>query len=291
MKNLKVIKGVGKRLVRYMAFAIVVSLSLTGCKEDLYTQLTERQANEMLSVLIQSGITSKKVSSGKGMFKLVVEETDLAASVSILDSSGLPGDSFSTMADLYKKEGLISSPMEERIRYMFALSQSIAETLTNIDGVLVARVHVALPESDKYSSNVRPTSASVFIKHRDDFMHDRAIPEIKRIVESSIEGLQYDRIAIFMSVAANNSPSNESTETLVEFGPLNISKDSIGAAKTLFVILIAALFLGFSTIGLIVYKTGFHRSLNKRFNMNENTASIGSWLTSFFYKSFGRSKA
>lgn len=197
---------------------ICLLLILSGCKVEVYSDLTERQANKMLSVLIKSGVRTTKKSLGKGKYHIRVDSKELARAVEILDTAGLPGDDFVSMAELYKKEGMISSPMEERIRYMYALSQSIAETLTNIDGVLVARVHVALPESDKYSGDARPTSASIFIKHLEGFSHSTAIPEMKRIVENSIEGLSYERIAIFMSAAEpalSSSTSGTSTPLTV----------------------------------------------------------------------------
>jgi type III secretion protein J len=227
---------------------VICLLFLTGCKVELYSQLSEKQANAMLSALIHGGVRTTKASMGKGLFQIRVEESDLARSITILDAKGLPGDEFATMGDLYKKEGLISSPMEERVRYMFALSQSIAETLTNIDGVLVARVHVALPESDKYSGDFRPTSASVFIKHHHKYSQDRAIPEIKRIVESSIEGLSYERIAVFMSSSEIGKSMNADGHSR-GYASLDGSSGIFSSRKLILIMYASTTFLLMCTIG------------------------------------------
>lgn len=184
-----------KKLLLFMFLAF----SIVGCKEPLYSGLDERQANQMLTVLAKAGIRTTKKNIGKGLFDILVSSDDLSDAVTILNVNGLPNDKFASMEDIYKKDGLISSPMEERIRYMFALSQSLSETLTNIDGVVVARVHIAVPEVGAIGSKKKPNSASIFIKHTDQFSHKNAMPDIKRVLEKSVEGLNYQDVSIFLS--------------------------------------------------------------------------------------------
>ena len=79
--------------------------------------------------------------------------------------SDCPKVARATLGDTFRKEGVISTPLEERARYIYALSQELEATLSNIDGVIVARVHVVLPERVAPGEPVQPASASVFIKH------------------------------------------------------------------------------------------------------------------------------
>ena len=56
-------------------------------------------------------------------------------------------------------------------------------------GVIVARVHVVLPEKVAPGEPLQLSSAAVLIKHQSILDPDVASPKIKRIVASSIPGL------------------------------------------------------------------------------------------------------
>lgn len=175
---------------------ISLLLCLAGCKVELYSNLPEQEANEMLATLMMHDIEGHKTNGKKGAINLFVEESDIAKAVEVLKQNGYPSQSFQEMGEIFKKEGLISSPLEERARYIYAISQDISLTLSKLDGVLSARVHVVLPEADKLGKVTQPSSAAVFIKHRKDVDIESSIPKIKMLVNNSIEGLDYDKISV-----------------------------------------------------------------------------------------------
>ncbi len=192
---------------RHIAIAVVLVL-LTGCKTELYSNLAEKDANSMLSILLNNKIDSEKVFDKKaGAYFLHVEKSQIPQAVQLLKQHGYPKEKIATVGELFKKEGLISSPLEERTRFIFALSQSVQETLSQIDGVLVARVHVVLPENNPIDKEVKPSSASVFIKYNPAYRLEDMKSDIKLIVEKSIEGLTYDKVSVVM-VPAQFSTTN-----------------------------------------------------------------------------------
>jgi len=183
----------------------VSTIFLSSCQMELYNGLTESDVNDMLAIMLTNDISSEKIKSKKGgSYSLMVDDSKIPESVRLLKEYGYPKEKVASIKDLFKKEGLVSSPMEERVRYIYALSQSVQETLTRIDGVIIARVHIVMPESNPYSDKVTPSSASVFIKYHPNTNLSDIKSEIKLIVEKSIEGLTYDKVSVVMLPAQIN---------------------------------------------------------------------------------------
>lgn len=191
---------ISKQFLRLTVITLLVLL--TGCKTELYSNLAENDANAMLSILLNNKVTAEKTFDKKAAtYFLHVEESQIPQAVQLLKEQGYPKEKIATVGELFKKEGLISSPLEERARFIFALSQSVQETLSQIDGVLVARVHVVLPENNPIDTEIKPSSASVFIKYNPAFRLEDMKSDIKLIVEKSIEGLTYDKVSVVMMPA------------------------------------------------------------------------------------------
>ena len=185
--------------VKKMVLITFLLLGLTGCKIDLFSGLAENDVNEMLAILLVNDIEAEKKKDVKGgLFTLGVDEDKVPESVSLLKEHGFPKESITGISELFKKEGLVSSPMEERVRYIYALSQSVQETLSQIDGVIIARVHIVMPANNPFVSKMSPSSASVFIKYHPASNLDSIKSDIKLIVEKSIEGLTYDKVSVVM---------------------------------------------------------------------------------------------
>lgn len=184
------------RLRRAALAAPLALLLLAGCgQQELYSQLTERQANEMVAVLMNAGIRAEKLAQD-GRFSVHTAGSDFPNAVRVLNAQGYPRESFDTMGQVFKREGFVSTPLEERARLLHAMSQEIANTIANIDGVVTARVHLALPERNPLVDKPQPASASVFIKHRPDRDLSGQTTQIKALVINSIEGLSYDNVTV-----------------------------------------------------------------------------------------------
>lgn len=171
--------------------ALAVCLLLAGCgKVSLYNGLTEAQANEVTAALLTAGVSAlKRRSDDKDSWMVSVDEVDMAYAMQVLNSQGLPSERFDTLGEVFKKKGFVSSPLEEKARYLHGLSQELAHTLAGLQGVHHARVHIAMPERDYLSDEGRPSSASVVIVAQRDADINHRETDIKAIVKDSIEGL------------------------------------------------------------------------------------------------------
>jgi len=212
-------------MIRLMA-VLVLGL-LCSCKSNLYSHVSERDANEILATLYAAGVHAGKSTRDEKTWSVDVESGDLLRALQIVTEHGLPREQFANTGELFKREGLISTPAEERIRYIYAVSQELSNTLSQIDGVLSARVHPVIPANDPLASQIRPASASVFIKYRRDANVEAMAPAIKNLVMHSIEGLGYENISLTF-VVAEEAPARASMPASAPHRPIGATVGAMG---------------------------------------------------------------
>lgn len=188
--------------IRFLILLLPLFL-LSGCnKIELLSGLHENEANQMMALLLENGVECEKLPGAEGTFILHVESDSFARSVEILKEHGFPRANYQGVGDVFAKSGLVSSPSEERIRFMNALSQDIAGTIALIDGVLNAQVHIVLPNNNPFVQDAHPSSAAVFISYRPDSNVQGSVSLIKNLVLNSVEGLSYDKISVALFPAS-----------------------------------------------------------------------------------------
>jgi type III secretion protein J len=194
--------------VRRRLSALGVCVLLAGCSSaDLYSQLSEKQANELIAALQSAGIPADKRTKDSKGWTVRVGQADFARAVDTLRAEGLPRDEFESLGRVFRKEGFVSSPLEERARLIYGLSQELSNTLSSIDGVVVARVHLAVPERDPLADRPQAASASVMVKHRPGVDMSQHIGQIKALVVNSVEGLSYDHVTVSLFAAQDAARS------------------------------------------------------------------------------------
>lgn len=183
---------------KHIAAMAVGAMLLAGCDKEvaLHSQLEERQANLVMAALLDEGIACHKTPGDEGAWNVMISESSFAAAANLLERKGLPRRAYQGVAEVFKKTGMVSSPSEERIRFMDALAQDLSRTISGIDGVVDARVHVVLPENDPFAKNALPSSAAVAIRSRWNADITDLVPSIKNLVKNSIEGLKYEKISV-----------------------------------------------------------------------------------------------
>jgi type III secretion protein J len=187
--------------------AVALCAALAACKVELYSDLSEQEANEMLAALSAQQIPASKQALGEGRWQLQVEQSDLGTALQVLRANGLPQERLVSLGDVFQKQGLVSTPAEERMRYIHALSQELSQTLRQIDGVVAARVHVVIPANDPLSDKIRPSSAAVMIKHDPAVDLRVLVPAVKDMVAHSIEGLSHDQVSLTLFEARHTAPA------------------------------------------------------------------------------------
>jgi type III secretion protein J len=238
------------------ALVLLAALLLSACDTELYNNLDQRQANEMVAALQQRGIPAQRVVVKGGQYTVVVDKAHFAESIAILSDAGLPKQEFQTMGQVFKKDGLVSSPMQERAQMIFALSQELSRTVSEIDGVLSARVHLVLPENDPLRQQLVPSSASVFIRHRSDAPVASLVPQVKMLVANGVAGLAYDKVSVVLVPVDQQKTTQGRDLEMVSFFGLWMQRDNLAQAMWMFFGLVALVVLLAGGLGFVLYRRG-----------------------------------
>jgi type III secretion protein J len=238
------------------ALVLLAALLLSACEAELYNNLDQRQANEMVATLQQRGIPAQRLAVKGGQYTVVVDKDRFAESITILKDAGLPRQEFQTMGQVFKKDGLVSSPTQERAQMIFALSQELSGTVSEIDGVLSARVHLVLPENDPLRQQLVPSSASVFIRHRSNAPVGNLVPQVKMLVANGVAGLSYDKVSVVLVPVDSQKPSQGQDLEMVSFLGLWMHRDNVAQAMWMFFGLVALVVLLAGGLGVVLFRRG-----------------------------------
>ena len=213
-----------KHLAKYLLLVFFVSLQACCGNTTLFNGLNQEEGNEIYSALLESSIPAEKGTNKEGTFISVPKQMSSEA-LKVLQAKGLPRDKKTSIGEVFKKESMISSPLEERARYLFALSQELEQTLMRMDGVMAARVHIVLPERTNPGDPISPSSAAVFVKYAQGTSFPVYIPRMRELIFKSIPGLSGDPQTSISIAAVPSENSQEHCLSLLWYGPMALHPD------------------------------------------------------------------
>ena len=114
-----------------------------------------------------------------------------------LASQGLPASDDGGFELIRKDPGFGMSQLMETPRYQLALEIELVRTITSLQAVEAARVHLASPAPSAFVRDRRPGSASVFVKLKPGRQLEQGqVSAIVHLVASSIPGLEADGVTV-----------------------------------------------------------------------------------------------
>jgi type III secretion protein J len=235
-------------------FSSAALLLLAGCGQvELLSNLPEKEANEIISIMQQHKIPIVKVHGIETTWSIVLKNAnDFSRAIQTLNTRGYPNTQYNSIGQIFQKSGLVSSPLEERARFMYALSEGIAETLNKIPGVLTSRVHIVLPENDPYSDDDTEASAAIFLTYKAGGNLDESVREIKYLVANSVQGLDYDKVSIALFPVAFDSEADDAFFDS-NVSVLGLSMASDAATKFLGIVIVLVILVVCLLVTTIVF--------------------------------------
>jgi type III secretion protein J len=247
------------RAARRLLAIVLLACLVQGCKTQLYTNLSEREANTMVAALLHQGIPAERVVQKDGRLTVNVAQERFAQAMAILEQAGLPEQTFASMGEVFKSNGLVSSPTQERAQLIYALSEELAHTVSQVDGVVSARVHVVLPDNDLLKRNITPSSASVFVRYEAGLDINALIPQIKTLVANGIAGLGYDGVSVIPVQAAAREQARQAPAFSSVMG-IWVLDGSQTQAKVLFGVMLLSIVALAAALGYVLWQARQPRS-------------------------------
>ncbi len=199
-----------------------------GCASEIEHGLDERAANEVVLALNRAGVGARKErEAGEGQrWSVQVPSAEAGRAMEVLKAHELPRGPGSAFRDLYGKQSLVPSPNEDRARWIDALGGELARTLETADGVITARVHLALPDADPLAPHAERTkpSASVLLKRARGIALGISEADVKRLVAGAVSGLSTESV----SVVSVESAAQGEAPALAHVGPIAVAAASRG---------------------------------------------------------------
>ncbi len=199
---LQTLRNLGPTRLAVMGGAVVVVVGFlvylitatgTGNMSLLYGELDNTDLQQVRTVLDRGGVPYKV--QGNSIY---VPEDQVTASRMTLGEAGLPSGGTVQMGNqLFNDMPMTSDQFQKRIAEKRALEGELARTVSSLDAIDTARVHLVLPRREIFSRNERQPSASVTVRVRGNKrLQDGQIQSIQQVVAAAVPNLKPTRIAV-----------------------------------------------------------------------------------------------
>lgn len=185
--------GLAGAAIGLALLAVIVLWSWGSGYSVLFAGLSGEQGGLTLAELQKLNIPYRITEGGR---VILVPSADVGRARLQLAAHGIPkhGDDEWSILD---NESLGVSPFVEQVHYVRGIESALAHTVGEVDGVISAKVSLALPKDTDFLGNAPKPSASVLVRVRPGTELSAAqVDGIVGLVASSVPGLSRDRVTI-----------------------------------------------------------------------------------------------
>ena len=162
--------------------------------EILYTGLDAKSCSDVVGTLKDVGIPVRVADGGSAVMVPCskVHEARMAAA-----EKGLSAVSPTGGFEAFKSPKIGMTPFAERITYLSALQNELAQTIMSLDAVAHARVHLVLPERSVFKQDGKRPTASVLVATRGNRSLTRMqASAVANLVASAVEGMSAEDVTV-----------------------------------------------------------------------------------------------
>ena len=185
----------GGVLVGLLLFFIFVSMRVSAPEMKLlYGDLTTVDSGAMAGKLDAAKIPYEISADGT---RISVPGNETGHARMLLAQEGLPSGGSMGYEIFDKQSGFGTTNFIQNVNQVRALEGELARTISALQQVRSARVHLVLPQRELFSRENRPSSASVFVALRPGARLEREqILAVQSLVSSAVPDLKPDAVAV-----------------------------------------------------------------------------------------------
>jgi type III secretion protein J len=196
----------------HRALPLLLALAAAGCgREEVLHGLDQGQANEVVVALDEGGVRGeqRRMDGSEERWTVVVPSSEAPQARRILAERELPRTRPPGFAEVFGKGSMVPTPTEERALYLHALSGELSRSVEAIDGVLAARVHLAVAPHDPLRPGPSsPARAAVLVKARPGARGrlEPLTPGIQALVAGAVSGLDPQSVSVVVADGSALAP-------------------------------------------------------------------------------------
>jgi flagellar M-ring protein FliF len=196
----------GVLIVGYLLF----SMASTPGYTTIVSGLNPADTGKMTAALDARGVAYELQNNGTA---LAVEKRDTAdARIALAESGGVAGGASQPGFELFDKQKMGSSQMQQRVTYQRAIEGELARTIGQVQGVSGATVQLVLPDdNDVLLSEDAPDATAAVLLTGSTELDAAAVQGIARLVASSVKSLEPEKVTITDGAGRLLWPQGEGT--------------------------------------------------------------------------------
>ena len=182
-------------LAAAIALGVAVAFwSKEGNYAPLYGELSAEDANAVVQMLDQEAVPYE-MNHRTGMISVPADEVHRLRMK--LAGSGLPRGDGKGFEILYQEQEIGISSFMENARYNRALEQELSRTISAMESVKSARVHLAIPKQSAFVQRDRKAQASVMVNlYPGRELTEQQLAGIAHMVSASVPGMEVKNVSV-----------------------------------------------------------------------------------------------
>ncbi len=211
---------------------LLAAAALAGCAVPVAASLEEADANRVVVALEQSGIAADKEAdpTSEGHWRVTVARDDASGAAQVLEQENLPGPTSPGVLQTLGESSLVPSRTAEHAKLVVGTAGDLERSLRAVDGVLGARVHLAVPSRAPFEGGDKPEepTASVLIRHR-GATPPLAARDVQNLVAGAVTGLSPDKVSVVLTPVP--TPPHVGERELSRLGPITVTRSSLNPLR------------------------------------------------------------